>query len=262
MILNAVVLVLREFLEAALVISVFLALSTMLKYDRRWIFVAFAFGFITATLYAVNLGAISMAFEGVGQEVFNATVHGIIYLSLILYVISIWPAKYSVKWRRVGVVAMIIAVTFATAREGAEVYLYISGFVTIPDMLTPVLMGGAVGAGIGASVGVFFYYLLVNLSLNKGLWSSYFIIVLLAGSMVSQAVQFLVQADIIQYATPVWDSSSLIAENSLAGQLLYALIGYEATPSAFQVKAYLLCILLLLCASVASWYITKKVSHE
>jgi high-affinity iron transporter len=57
--------------------------------------------------------------------------------------------------------------------------------------------------------------------------------------MLMQASMLLEQVDWLPSATAVWDSSGLISERSIAGELLYAVFGYEATPSALQLALYL-----------------------
>ena len=56
--------------------------------------------------------------------------------------------------------------------------------------------------------------------------------------MSMQVMKSLIQADVISGQTAVWDTSNLIAEDSLPGQLLYALVGYEASPTAIEALAY------------------------
>jgi high-affinity iron transporter len=48
----------------------------------------------------------------------------------------------------------------------------------------------------------------------------------------------------------LWDSSAWLPEHSVAGRLLYALIGYESSPSAAQVVSYLAGTLAVLAAAV------------
>ena len=63
----------------------------------------------------------------------------------------------------------------------------------------------------------------------------------------------LVQADWLPASQPLWNSSAWLPEGSLLGQLLYALIGYEATPGPWQVGLYGASILLALgVAAVAA----------
>jgi high-affinity iron transporter len=54
--------------------------------------------------------------------------------------------------------------------------------------------------------------------------------------MASHAAGFLVQAGLVPaLVEPLWDSSGLLRESSLVGQVLGALIGYDDQPSAMQV---------------------------
>ena len=252
MLLNAVIIILREVLEAALIISVFLALSQLLNRNLWWMLVALVLGFGGAYVYAVTLGQVSMMAGGTGQEIVNTCLHSLIFLCLLLFMISV-PHQQNVRWRLLNLVTIILAVITAIVREGSEIILYIKGFIGIPDLLSPVLMGGAVGAGIGLSVGVFFYYLLINMRRSHGIWLGYIILLLIGGSMVAQAVEFMIQADYISATMPIWDSSHLISERSAAGQLLYALVGYEATPAPQQAAAYFISIGVLTAAAVISY---------
>ncbi|MDH5592357.1 MAG: FTR1 family protein, partial [Gammaproteobacteria bacterium] len=113
-----------------------------------------------------------------------------------------------------------------------------------PELLLPIIIGSAVGAGLGISIGVLFYYLIVNISLNRAVKVGLIILILIAGGMVSQAMQLLIQADFIISQQPLWDSSSLINERSLLGQLLYALIGYESTPAPIQFFCYAISLII------------------
>ena len=56
--------------------------------------------------------------------------------------------------------------------------------------------------------------------------------------MASQATLLLTQVDWVAYSPVLWDSSIWLPEDSIPGHLLYALVGYEATPSLFQAIAY------------------------
>lgn len=259
MLLNAVIIILREVLEASLIISVFLALSQLLNRNIWWMLLAMGLGFLGAFIYAQNLAAVSMAFEGTGQELLNASLHGLIFLTLLVFVCTV-PHQQHPRWRRLNLLAIVTAVITAIVREGAEIILYISGFIGIPDLLSPVLIGSAVGAGIGLSVGVFFYYLLVNMRTAHGIWLGYLILLLVGGSMVAQTVEFMIQANYLDSGPPLWDSSSFISERSITGQLLYALIGYEATPAPLQAAAYFISIAMLMVTAWISFLFRGKSS--
>jgi high-affinity iron transporter len=71
------------------------------------------------------------------------------------------------------------------------------------------------------------------------------LLALFAGNMAAQSIQLLTQADWLASTPQLWDSSALLTEYSVTGQLLYALIGYEATPSLAQAISYVAAMLLL-----------------
>jgi high-affinity iron transporter len=43
---------------------------------------------------------------------------------------------------------------------------------------------------------------------------------------------------------PIWDTSSFISEQSTVGQVMFAMMGYEATPTLLQVLVYITSIVL------------------
>ena len=170
MLVNSVIIILREVLEAALIISVLLAISQQLKVSRQWIFFSLLIGFAGASIYATYIEYVSMAMEGVGQEVVNASLHLLIYGFIIMIVFSIKDRAYY----RFIALAMASCVAMATIREGSEIIIYIGGFVSSPELFVSVSIGSLVGTGIGISIGVFFYYLITSMSFNNGIRFGFF----------------------------------------------------------------------------------------
>ncbi|RKZ92374.1 MAG: FTR1 family iron permease [Gammaproteobacteria bacterium] len=192
--------------------------------------------------------------EGVGQEVVNASLHLLIYGFIVILVFSMKDRAYY----RCMVLAMASCVAMATIREGSEIVIYVGGFISSPELFVSVSIGSIIGAGIGISIGVFFYYLITSMSLNHGLRFGLLLLILIAGGMILQATQLLIQADLIISQPPLWDSSSLISERSLIGQLLYALIGYESTPSLIQVFCYIASLFLMIFMIIKTLRYIKK----
>tara|TARA_R110001606_G_scaffold399222_2_gene582493 strand:- start:154439 stop:155224 length:786 start_codon:yes stop_codon:yes gene_type:complete len=251
--LNAVIIILREVVEASLIISLFLAFSQISNHARPWILNAFLLGVISATIYGINISVVSQWFDGVGQEVINAALQIIIYLVLLVFLITAMRRPKTALNNNVLTAMMMIGVILASVREGSEIIIYIHGFITVPELLQSVLLGSAIGAGIGLSIGVCIYYLLINMPINISVRVGYVLTVLFAGSMISQTVQQLIQADWIMSQYPIWDTSMWISEYSVTGQVLYALIGYEATPTAIQITAYLSALIIIILCSGYSW---------
>lgn len=239
MLVNSVIIILREVLEAALMISVLLAVSRFLQIKSRWVPFALILGLIGAATYGYFLDPVSNMFEGVGQEIVNAVLQFGVFATLAAIVFLIARQDGAPRGDDVLLPAlMAAAVAFAVTREGSEILIYVSGFIQMSDFLSSVGVGSLAGAGIGFSIGVLFYYLLLALPPGRALLISLLLLSLTASGMCAQATQLLIQADVITVSGPLWDTSAFLPEGSLPGQLLYALIGYEATPSAIEVAVY------------------------
>jgi high-affinity iron transporter len=255
--LNAVILVLQEILEAALLISVMLVLAhelrrhTIAGFDLRlgWVIYAVVLGTAGALLYAWLTPTVSEWFDYVGLEVVNACMQFFIIVFLLGFCYALKPKDFAAGARlrsTVARVCMICVVALGITREGSEIILYGAGIMGQPENVTPVVLGGLMAAGIGISSGWFLFNGLISLKPNVAFRTALVLLAMFAGNMAAQGVILLTQADWLPYTIELWDSSHLLAEYSVPGQLLYALVGYEATPSLLQAGAYLLAALLVL----------------
>jgi len=274
MFLNAVVLTLQEILEAALLISVMLVLVRVLKslwpeIELRytlWVWGAIGCGVLGAWAYALMMPVIAEWFDYVGQEVFNAAFQFLTILLLVVFCYGQAPAGTQPGiWRqRMTALCLILVITLAIMREGSEIILYMQGILGQPEAVTPVLLGNLVAAGIGVSSGVILFFALQALKPLHAFRIAVILLGLFAGNMAAQAVLLLTQADWLPYTMQVWDSSGLIPEYTVTGQLLYALVGYEATPSVLQLVSYIAAFLLLAISPLfrKAWTSTGENIHE
>ncbi len=253
MLLTSVIIVLREVLEAVLLLSLFMVISSMLELSLRWMRSAIGFGLIGASVYGVYINAVSEWFEGVGQEVVNAFLQFLVYPLLVLSVF-LFVRQYRVGSRDNVSLAWLMTACAALSitREGSEILIYMSGFFQSEQMLANVLVGSTIGAAIGISVGVLFYFLLLSQPPRRSVLAIVFLLCFVGAGMCAQATQLLIQADWISISGFIWDSSAIIPEGSVVGQLLYALIGYEATPSIIEVTVYLACLLITSAAAIGA----------
>jgi len=240
-VISAVIIVLREVLEGVLLICMLMASSSAMGYRLRWLPLALALGGAGAFSYAVGLEQISMAFGGLGQEIISA--------ALLLAVAGLLIAHNFLAVRHAGManvpaqefsvlVVCVAASAMSMSREGAEIYLYVYAFGVQAGDMASVLSGAAIGAGIGLSLGTFMYYGLRALQRRTCLWVSAGIATVTGAGLVMQATYYLGQADILPGQASLWDSSALVAESSVTGELLQAALGYEATPTAVQLVLY------------------------
>jgi len=242
--LVTVIIFLREVLEAALILSVLLAVSFRLNHTRKWIFPALGIGFIGASITAYYLGDISNMLEGSGQEVMNSTL--LIIMVVLINIICLWLAQFRYKSNTKSPsflsdiirTILIMNVGIAIMHEGSELSIYSYSFMQTHENNLSLILGGGLGLGIGASLGSIVYYLLINLQRNTLLKVSIVTLMLISAGMASQAALYLIQSGWLPSQLPLWDTSQFVSERSIIGQLLYVLVGYEATPSPLQVIFY------------------------
>jgi high-affinity iron transporter len=261
MLSTTVIIVLREVLEASLLISILAAVSGLVGISRRWVAVGLSLGLIGAIGFSLGIVAISEWLDGFGQEVVSAAMQVTMYLCLLLIAILVLRHARSHDRRRGWVRAlMVVTVALAVTREGFEVLVYVYGFLGAPSQLLTVLMGAVIGTGIGISTGVILYYVLRSPVIRKHPTVDFCLLGLVGSGLLLQATTLLMQADWLPGSEPLWDTSSWVPESSVTGQLLYVLIGYEATPTAIQVQVYAAGLLALIL--VAMWMGRKSPSPD
>ncbi len=248
--LSALVIVFREVLEAGLIIGIVLAATQGVVGRSRWIITGITAGVLGAAVVALFAGAISEAFEGAGQELFNASVLGVAVIMLMWH--NAWMARHGREiandMRQVGhdvtegtkpLTALAVVVGLAVLREGSEVVLFLYGIMATGASGAGLLLGGLLGIAAGAAFTAVTYYGLLAIPGRYIFAVTGWLIALLAAGMAAQSVQFLYNAGVINVlGGTVWDTSWLLTEGSLFGQLMHTLVGYNSRPSGMQLLAY------------------------
>lgn len=246
--LNAVIIVLREVLEAALLVSVLLSLSKIRGLSLSWFIWAFAAGVSLGILFAFNMEYISKLRDYTGQELMNGSIQLLTYLFALLSLLATSSNRPAIV--RVAPVLSIITVALAMTREGAEIFIYLQG-ATIQGDVFPVVTGTLIGTAIGTSAGIIvFYTLTLNRRANALLFGQCLLAVVATG-LLGQVVPLFEQIDLIPFSASVWNTSAFLPEDSILGQLMYAIAGYEATPSTWHASTWLVGLLLFAIVIVA-----------
>src|SRR3989304_5969726 len=90
--LGPLIIVFREVLEAGLIIGIVMAATRGVAGRGRWINIGVGAGVLGAAGVAMFAGAISQAFEGSGQELFNASVLAAAVIMLMWH--NAWMARH------------------------------------------------------------------------------------------------------------------------------------------------------------------------
>jgi len=258
--LGTAVIVFRETLEAALIVTIVLAATRGIQRRGAWIGAGVAAGLCGAFAMAGAAEAIAGSFEGMGQELFNAGV--LLAAVAMLGWHHLWMAEHgrslALELRKMTdavrgggrtLVALSLAVGLAVLREGAETVLFLQGLATT-EPTRDIVVGLALGAGAGAVIGTLLYFGLVRIPVRHFFRVTGWLIVALAAGLAAQSARFLEQANVLPaLASAVWDTSSLLTESSLPGQLLHVLVGYTARPSGLQLVFYAVTLVTLIVAA-------------
>jgi len=249
--LATAIIVFREVLEAALIIGIVLAATQGLARRGSWVGTGVAAGLVGAGLVAVFADVISAALAGMGQEVFNAGI--LLFAVVMLGWHNVWMKRHGREMARemkhVGhqiksghrtMAMLVMVIGLAVLREGSEVVLFLYGIAAMQTDSTQLMfVGGLFGLSLGAVAGFMMYRGLLRLSSKHLFTVTTVLITLLAAGMAAQAAGFLVQADLLpSLVQSMWDTSGILAQNSVLGRVLQTLIGYVDHPSGIQVVFY------------------------
>jgi high-affinity iron transporter len=249
--LGAALIVFRESFEAALLIGILAAAMHAVPGRNRWLSLGIGAGLCGAMIVAGLTNVIANAANGSGQELFNAAILGFAVLMLAWH--NIWMAAHgadlSRQARQLGadvgngaraLSSVAVLAGLAILREGSETALFLYGIFAGSEMSLQSLVGGALlGLVAGVGVGSAVYAGLLRIPSRRFFGVISTLLLLLAAGLASQMARFLIQADWLpSLATPLWDTSWLLSDDSVLGAMLRILVGYEAQPSGTQALFY------------------------
>jgi high-affinity iron transporter len=250
--------VFREVLEAALIVGIVAAATRGIAGRGRWIAGGIAAGIAGSLAVAAGADALSELAQGMGQELFNATILGIAVAMLAWH--NIWMSVHGrelaahasdvgaqIRNGAKALSVLLIVIAIAVLREGSETVLFLYGVAISGDGAgMPMLVGGAIGLAGGVAVGWLLFAGLLRIPLRYFFTATSILVLLLAAGMASQAARFLIQANVIpSLAAPLWDTSSLVSNSSLVGKALAGMVGYDARPAGMQIAFYVVVLIVV-----------------
>jgi high-affinity iron transporter len=250
--LATAIIVFREVLEAALVVSIVLAATRGVTRRGLWVGGGVLGGLLGAAAVALFADAIAAAASGIGQELLNATI--LFAAVIMLGWHNVWMSQHgrelATNLKSVGAAirggarpmhVLVAVVAMAVLREGSELVLFLYGVAaSASGEAGGMLTGALIGLGIGVATGAALYLGLLRIPSARLFAVTGWMILLLAAGMASQGAAFLVQADILPaLGERVWDTRELISDEGIVGRVLHTLVGYTARPDGIQVLFYL-----------------------
>ena len=244
--LGVALLVFREVLEAALIVTVVAAATRGVPHRRIFIGGGIALGVIGAGLVALGMSFIESSLAGSGQELFEAAV--LMTAVVIIGWHVTWMSSHGKEMvQRLGSVAasiesgsssvaiLLVVVALAVTREGSEIALFLFGLAAGGAGKLDLLAGVPLGLAGGVALGSVLYFGLLRIPMRHFFRATHWMLVLLAAGLSSSASAYLIQANWLPtLGGELWDTSGLLGNGSVIGQALHVLTGYEARPMGMQ----------------------------
>jgi len=251
--ISSLVIVFREMLEMVIVIGVLMAATRGLDGAWRRIGAGALLGLTGAIFFGIFMARLETSFEGKGEFIFNATV--LASASLLIAWTVFWMTEHgrelsqhmlqlgsSVRQGALPITALLLVACSVVMREGSEAAFFLLGAAQgVASEGWSMLVGGLLGGGLALLVGILIYHGIVRIPVHKLFSVASWLLMLMAASMASEATWNLVTIDWLPpLVDPLWNSSKLLSEESLLGNFLHILIGYNDQPNALQVIVFIL----------------------
>ncbi|MFQ5996721.1 MAG: iron uptake transporter permease EfeU [Dehalococcoidales bacterium] len=249
--LSALLITLREGLEAALIIGIILAY--LAKTDNRQGFKPVWLGVSLAVLGSLIAGAaifiLAGEFSGQAEEIFEGL--AMFVAAGVLTWMIFWMRKQAINIKAhlhaqiqsvltsgssLGLVLLAFVVV---VREGIETVLFLFAATRVTD--SPVLstVGGFLGLGIAIGIGYSIYKGTSRLNLRAFFNVTSLVLIVFAAGLLAHGIHEFHEVGIIPPVVEhIWDINHVLPERSTFGRFLTAIIGYNGNPSLLEVVTY------------------------
>jgi high-affinity iron transporter len=272
---------LREGLEAALIIGIVLGALTKIRRDdlSPAVWLGALSAVVVSIITAVLLTSFGMSLEEEAEEIFEG-VTMLIAAGILTWMIF-WMRKQARFLKSeleaginqaattTGKRAVFSLAFLAVVREGIELALFITAafFIgntsEVSNNITQTLAGTILGLGTAALLGYTLFATTVRLDLKKFFQVTGFLLILFAAGLVAHGVH---EFNEVGWVPPViehiWDVNAILDENSVAGQLLKTLFGYNGNPSLTEMIAYFGYLVVILSLWRREQTVPAKVTAE
>ncbi len=235
MLINTVILMLRDALPIALLMSFVLS---AFRVQPRTLWLLLLTSCVTTAILVLTRNSISDLFEGAGYE----------WLTIGLLFTAYLAALASVREKQ-QMLSILVTATPIISLHLADFMLYLVAFGSHSERIPAIFIGSVLGSGISVSLAILLVVLLAPYRTAVAIRSIWMLFIAAQASDITPLLQ---QIGAVDEYSPLWDSSALVADASEYGHLFNALFGYEAQPG----LPYLLtwtCLVL-----VAQWIVLRR----
>jgi high-affinity iron transporter len=248
---EAALIALREGLEAFLIVGILLGFVTKLgRLDaRKWVWVGLGAGVLASVLLGILVQVFLLdVFENQGGGEWFELVAALVAVGVLTYMVF-WMWKHTrslmVELReKVGAalennMLWIVAalVFFSTLREGLEVVLFYAALAARNGAFD-LVWSGALGMVVSAGIAFAIFRTTVSFNLQKFFAVTGILLIFVAAGLLVHSIHAAMEVGLLPEQDAIWDTSGAISDDSAAGRILHALLGYTAQPNLIQALLY------------------------
>ncbi|HIA03848.1 MAG TPA: hypothetical protein EYN66_18410 [Myxococcales bacterium] len=249
--LPALLIGLREGIEASLIIGMVLALlrQSGALGMRKWLWLGTFSAILASLLGALVIASIWGSLAGRSEKIFEALLMfvAVALMTWLLY----WLRHFAAAHRNAlatgveGAMAsgsgwsLFLLAFVAVFREGIESVLFLFA-ASRRDSAEMVTSGALLGLLLAICVGVLFYRGIISLALRRVLQVSAVVLVLFAAGLLAHGVHELQEAAVLPiWLHEVWNTQVFLSDKSIVGSVLRSVFGYNDNPTFIEFLAYL-----------------------
>jgi high-affinity iron transporter len=247
--LTSYLLSLREGIEAALILGILLGAVRQIKRPTLApvIWMGTLSAVVLSILAAVLLTTFGLEMKGPAEAIYEGFTM-LIAAGLLTWMIFWMSAQARTlkasleadihRASQFGQRAIFLVAFIAVLREGIELALFLTASAFVSNSLQT-LTGAILGLGTAVLLGWSIFASTLRLNLRRFFQVTGALLVLFAAGLIAHgAHEFIEIGWLPAIVERVWDINSIIGKESLAGQLLRALFGYNPAPDLTEVIAY------------------------
>ncbi len=145
-------------------------------------------------------------------------------------------------------VALFTAALVTVGREALETSIFMVA-IAFQNTAWQLAIGALAGMLVALGIAVAIYRMGIRLNISRFFTVVGAALMVVAAGLLANMVENLQALGVVPGAdVHLWDTGSLVADNSLAGDVLHGLLGYAASPTALQLTTYLVFLVVGLTA--------------
>ena len=240
----------REGVEASLIVGILLGFlrKTGQTQFAKYVWAGVVAAVVVSVAVAVAILAVGAELEGPAEPIFEGTM---LFIAVGLVTTMVFWMRYQSRTLKSSLEnemsaavqkghprALFATAFFAVVREGIETALFIAA-VGFTNKNIDTLTGSILGLGIAALIGYLIFVSTLRLNLRTFFSVTSILLLVIAAGLFGRAIHEFIEVGILPAIQEgIYNVGSILPAESTVGQILKALIGYNASPDLLETIGY------------------------